>query len=233
MPCHGRRVRPARRRAALCPVAPDDCFGPPFQRSALEGDPVDVAFALLGAVLVHGDRAGRVVEVEAYRGEQDPASHAARGRTARNATMYGPPGLLYVYFTYGMHYCANVVCGPAGRAGAVLVRALEPMAGLEAMRAARAARRRDHQDPADRDLCRGPANLTTALGIDRTHDGSDLLGQPPGERPVPSLRAGDRVPSRRVAVGPRIGLSRATEAPWRFWVAGSPFVSGRVPMPER
>lgn len=220
-------------------------YGPPPGRSVLEADALEVAPLLLGMVLVHGARAGRIVEVEAYRGELDPASHAFRGRTARNATMFGPAGLLYVYFTYGMHFCANVVCGPVGQPGAVLLRALEPVAGLDAMRAARAARRKDGRQLADRDLCRGPANLTVALDIDRSDDGTDLLSvaatragrrpEPPGggaERAV-SLRTGTAVAAAAVSRGPRIGITRATEVPWRFWVADSPSVSaGRAVRPR-
>jgi DNA-3-methyladenine glycosylase len=203
--------------------------GAPPARRLLEGDPLDVAPLVLGMVLVHAGRTGRIVEVEAYRGENDPASHAFRGLTPRNATMFGPAGLLYVYFTYGMHFCANVVCGPPGQAGALLLRALEPLAGIEAMRSARSARRRDGRPPPDRDLCRGPANLTSALDIDRSLDGSDLLARSGPAAAGPSLRKGVAVPADEVARGPRVGITRATEEPWRFWVAGSPYVSGSGP----
>ncbi|MHB1854463.1 MAG: DNA-3-methyladenine glycosylase, partial [Acidimicrobiales bacterium] len=138
-------------------------------RSFYARDVLEVAPELLNKVLVCGNRAGRIVEVEAYRGGEDPASHAYKGPTARNASMFGPPGRLYVYFTYGMHWCANVVCMPEGTAQAILLRALSPLAGLEEMRAARPAARRD------RDLCRGPARLCQALGIDRSYDGADLV----------------------------------------------------------
>jgi DNA-3-methyladenine glycosylase len=208
-------------------------IGPPPSRQSLADDPLDVAPRLLGMVLVHGRRAGRIVEVEAYRGAHDPASHAFRGRTARNATMFGPAGFLYVYFTYGMHFCANVVCGPEGEAGAVLVRALEPVRGLEAMRAARAAGRRDGSPPPDRDLCRGPANLTSALGVDGSFDGCDLLGVGGKANRCPSLRTGVAVPADAVAEGPRIGITRAAELPWRFWVAANPFVSGSTALRAR
>jgi len=206
-----------------------------------------------------------VVEVEAYRGATDPASHAYRGRSTRNASMFGRPGLLYVYFTYGMHYCANVVCGPEGEAGAVLLRALVPIRGLEEMRAARSARAGGPVltggpaltgEPAraggpaltggpalagrpvltggpalagrpvrERDLCRGPANLARALGIDRRHDGVDLL-RPVGGTTGPRLVSDGVVPSSRMNSGPRVGVRRGVEAPWRFWVAGDPCVSG-------
>jgi len=167
---------------------------------------------LLNKVLAHGARAGRIVEVEAYAGALDPASHAYRGRTARNATMFGPPGHLYVYFTYGMHFCANVVCGPDGAASAVLLRGLTPLAGLEEMRAARgpAARR-------DRDLCSGPGKLCQALGIDRAFDGADLVigdgGVVLGDDGTP--------PPRAAGVSGRIGLSVAADVPWRFYVPGA------------
>ena len=198
----------------------------PVGRDLLVADPLEVAPRLLGLVVVHGGRAGRVVEVEAYRGTEDPASHASRGRTPRNATMFGRAGLLYVYFSYGTHWCANVVCGEEGVAGAVLLRALEPVAGVEAMRAPRGARRHDGRPPPDADLCRGPGNLTRALGIGPEHDGVDLLG--PGAE-GPRLVAGRAWPvaPAEVARGPRVGISRATEADWRFWVAASQSVSGR------
>ncbi len=161
--------------------------------------------------------------VEAYYGERDPASHAFRGRTARNATMFGRAGLLYVYFSYGMHWCANVVCGEEGVAGAVLLRALEPVAGVEEMEKARAVRRRAGTPPPERDLCRGPANLTCALGIGKDHDGVDLLSP---WSPVRLVDDGVPPPSgAALARGPRVGISRATELEWRFWVAGSRYDS--------
>ncbi len=161
--------------------------------------------------------------VEAYYGERDPASHAFRGRTARNATMFGRAGLLYVYFSYGMHWCANVVCGEVGVAGAVLLRALEPVAEVEEMEKARAVRRRAGTPPPERDLCRGPANLTCALGIGKEHDGVDLLS---AASPVRLVDDGVPPPSGAALTrGPRVGISRATELEWRFWVAGSRYVS--------
>ncbi len=172
---------------------------------------------LLGKVLVAGERSGRIVEVEAYAGAEDAGSHAYRGRTARNATMFGPAGHLYVYFTYGMHWCVNVVCGPAGVASAVLLRALEPLTGLDAMRSARGPVART-----DRDLCSGPGKLTRALGLGREHDGADLcdetspvwLGDDGTEPPCPGTTA-------------RIGLRAGAgdEHPWRFVDPDSRFLS--------
>jgi len=181
-------------------------------------DALDVAPRLLNKVLVHDDPghgrlAGRIVEVEAYMGEHDPASHAYRGRTPRNATMFGPPGHLYVYFTYGMHWCANAVCGEDGVASAVLLRALAPLPPLEPLWARRPTARRE------RDLCSGPAKLCQALGIDKEFDGEDLVegririvddGTPPPDEPD---------------VSPRIGIREAVDHLWRFSVPADPNVS--------
>jgi DNA-3-methyladenine glycosylase len=201
-----------------------------MQRSDLEGAPLAVAPWLLNKVLVRGERSGRIVEVEAYHGANDAASHAYRGLTPRTAVMFGPPGFLYVYFTYGMHWCANVVCGPEGEAAAVLIRALAPMGGLAAMRAARPAAR------LERDLCNGPAKLCQALGITGTDNGSDLLtparsrrgpggsSEDPGQTPVRLVDDG-APPPRRPGRGTRIGIKEATEKRWRFWVPGDPSLS--------
>lgn len=169
-----------------------------------------VAPQLLGATLTHGGVTVRLTEVEAYDGPNDPASHAYRGITPRNAVMFGPPGKLYVYFAYGMHWCANVVCGPDGQASAVLLRAGVVESGVDVARGRRGGR-------PDVTLARGPANLTQALGLGRDHDGLDLDGK---------LRLPDTpVPSSDVATGPRVGVSVAHDVPWRFWLRGEPTVS--------
>jgi DNA-3-methyladenine glycosylase len=178
-------------------------------------DSREVAPDLLNKLLVRGARVGRIVEVEAYCGAGDPGSHAFRGRTSRNAAMFGPAGHLYVYFTYGMHFCANVVCGADGEGTAVLLRGLDAVGGVEEMRAAYPGARRD------RDLCRGPARLCRAFGIDRSFDGADLVT---GDRGL--VVAEDGVPPpARLGVGPRVGLSAGAELPWRYYVPGALGVS--------
>ena len=162
---------------------------------------------LLGAVLRHGEVAVRITEVEAYDGPNDPGSHAFRGPTPRNAVMFGPPGHLYCYFTYGMHVCCNVVCGPEGTPSAVLLRAGEVVEGVELARARRPGAR-------DRDLARGPARLCRALAHRRsTTDGADLAAGPV------TLTRGD-AGRRDVSTGPRVGLRGAPDRPWRFWIDG-------------
>lgn len=183
----------------------------------LGGSPLEVAPLLLGAVLRHHDVAVRLTEVEAYAGADDPGSHAFRGRTPRNAVMFGPAGRLYVYFTYGMHHCANVVCGPVGEAGAVLLRAGEVIAGLDVARARRPR-------SSDRDLARGPARLCAALGLDRDQDGA-VLESGSLRLELPAMRLADE----RVSRGPRVGLRHAAQRPWRFWETGSPWVSAYRP----
>jgi DNA-3-methyladenine glycosylase len=189
----------------------------PVAAELLDDDPLVVAPRLLNTLLVVGERIARIVEVEAYRGLEDPASHAYRGPTRRNATMFGPAGRLYVYFTYGMHWCANVVCGPGSAPAAVLLRAAAPVAGLEAMWAARPAARRE------RDLCSGPAKLCQALGLTGDCDGADLLT---GDRGVLLCTDGTPPPDLP-AVGPRIGISAAADRPWRWWVPSDSNVSVR------
>lgn len=188
-------------------------------REALAVDVPEAARTLLGCVLrastVDGDVALRLVEVEAYRGADDPASHSYRGRTARNAVMWGPAGHLYVYFVYGMHYCANVVCLPDGVPGAVLLRAGEVIDGLDAARRRRPAARTDAE------LARGPARLATVLQLDRARNGADLTDP---RSPVRLLR-GEPVPPAAIRTGPRVGVAAAEDTPWRFWIDGSTAVS--------
>jgi len=184
-------------------------------RSFYRRDPRTVAPELLGKVVLHERVSARIVEVEAYCGSEDPGSHAYRGPTARNATMFGPPGGLYVYFTYGMHWCANAVCGEVGEGVAVLLRAAEPLTGLDTMRERRPAARRD------RDLCSGPARLCQALALDRTFDGADL---PTADLGITIVDDGTPPPDQP-AVTTRIGLSAGAELPWRWLVPDSPHVS--------
>ncbi|HLN78775.1 MAG TPA: DNA-3-methyladenine glycosylase [Nocardioidaceae bacterium] len=184
---------------------------------ALSGPVLEVAPMLLGAVLRHetsqGSVAVRLTEVEAYAGEQDPGSHAFRGPTRRNEVMFGPAGHLYVYFTYGMHYCCNVVVGDPGHASAVLLRAGEVVDGVELARARRS-------NGPDRDLARGPARLCQALGIDLSCNGVFL-----GEGGL-TLTLPDEVHTLdEVLTGPRVGLRHAADHPWRFWLRGEPTVS--------
>ena len=170
---------------------------------------------------MHGTAAGRIVEVEAYCGAEDPGSHTYRGRTKRNATMFGPPGGLYVYFTYGMHWCANAVCGVEGEGVAVLLRALVPLRGIDEMRARRPAARRDV------DLTSGPARLCQALGLDGTFDGADLVT---ADRAVTIVDDGVPPPIAPL-ISTRIGLSAGAEFEWRWSVAGDPHVSRRPARP--
>jgi DNA-3-methyladenine glycosylase len=181
----------------------------------LDGRVVDVAPTLLDCLLVANGVAVRLTEVEAYEGESDPGSHAFRGRTPRTDVMFGPPGRAYVYFTYGMHWCMNVVCGPDGTASAVLLRAGEIVEGIELARSRRPRSR-------DRDLARGPARLTQALAIDGSYGGVDLLDPKAQLR----LRPGTPVDPARVRSGPRVGVGGDGAAtPWRFWIDDEPTVS--------
>lgn len=186
-----------------------------------------VARGLLGCLVVRESGDGPVVvrltEVEAYAGETDPGSHAFRGRTPRNATMFGPPGHAYVYFTYGMHFCVNVVCGPVGLARAVLLRAGEVVQGRDLATARRPG-------STVRDLARGPARLTRALAIDRALDGADLLDP---ASPL-QLRLGTPVAATAIRTGPRVGVAGAGAAtPWRLWLVDEPTVSPYRPAVPR
>ena len=194
---------------------------------------VPVAPDVLGCVLEHQTEAGLVAveltEVEAYAGASDPASHSYRGKTARNAVMFGPPGHAYVYFTYGMHFCVNVVCAGNGSASAVLFRAGRIVAGEQL---ARARRTREGKMIAFRDLARGPARLCQALDIDRSLDGTDLcVPDSPLRMRWPDTSTTDR--SAKIATGPRVGVSQAAERPWRFWIEGDPTVSVYRPATPR
>ena len=206
---------------------------PPLPRSFYARTALDVAPELLNKILVRGRRAARIVEVEAYEGASDPSSHGYRGPTDRNRTMFGQPGHLYVYFTYGMHHCANVVCGEAGVCSAVLLRALAPLTGEDIIRRARnaASRRRSTRPLRPVDLCSGPARLCQAFGIDRRHDGADLVQAATtstrGRRPIFIADDGTPPPDEPGRSG-RIGVSQAPNRPWRFYVDGDPNVS-RVP----
>ena len=202
--------------------------------SLLRRDSLEVAPALLGAVIAvtdpHGRVAIRLTEVEAYRGEEDPGSHAFRGRTARNASMFEAGGCIYVYFTYGMHHCLNIVTGPAGLSRAVLLRGGEVVDGIELARARRPAAR------VDRDLARGPARLCAALGLDRSDDGTLLGG--PGSRISLTLPEPQRAPdAERIRRGPRTGVAGpggdGEAFPWRFWLDGEPTVSTYRPAVTR
>ncbi len=190
--------------------------------SLLGGPVLEVAPSLLGRVLRHASADGpvavRLTEVEAYAGPGDPGSHAHRGLTPRTAVMFGPPGHLYVYFSYGMHWCVNLVCGPDGTASAVLLRAGEVVEGHALARARRPASR------TDRDLARGPARLAAALGIDKALDGVALGA---------AVQLTGRASSAPVRTGPRVGVSGpggdAGAYPWRFWLDGEPTVSAYRP----
>ncbi|MGQ0824937.1 MAG: DNA-3-methyladenine glycosylase [Actinomycetota bacterium] len=186
-----------------------------LRRAFYDRDALDVAPELLNKLLVADGVSARLVEVEAYRGRDDPGSHSYRGRTPRNATMFATPGLLYVYFSYGMHWCANAVCGPGAAPHAVLLRAAAPVSGVEVMRARRAKARRDV------DLCRGPGALGQAFGFDRALDGADLTrgpvrivddGTPPPVAPAVSRRVG-------------LGVGKGDELAYRFSLPGDPHVS--------
>jgi DNA-3-methyladenine glycosylase len=189
-------------------------FGPILKRSFYARDTVAVARDLLGKVVVHGETAGIIVETEAYPGGDDLASHSARGITPRTRVIFGPPGHAYVYFIYGMYECLNLVAEPDGEPGCVLLRALEPLAGLERMRERRPRARRLE------DLASGPGKLTLALGITRAQNGADVtrgslvVREPAAARPI------------EIAATPRIGIRHCADRPLRFLIRGNAFVSG-------
>lgn len=199
----------------------------PVSQAFYEQATLDVARALIGKTLARrtarGLTAGVIVEVEAYAGAMDPASHAYRGMTPRNRVMFGPAGRAYVYLSYGIHCCINIVTEREGEAAAVLVRALEPTYGIGLMRERRGA------SIGDRDLCRGPGRLCQALDITRGQDGADLTVGPGMDRAdgVWVAETGDWAIETPVATSPRIGITRAADWPWRFYVAGNRYVSGR------
>ncbi len=180
----------------------------------LAGSVHDVARALLGWTVLRDGVGGTIVEVEAYA-RDDPASHSFRGRTPRNGSMFGVPGTLYVYRSYGVHWCVNVACGPEGVGAAVLIRALQPTHGIHEMQIRRGVR-------AERDLCSGPGKLTQALGIDG-HDDGRTLGQPPFSLEEPTFEVD-------VVATPRVGISKATDRPWRYVIRGTRWAS-RGPRP--
>jgi DNA-3-methyladenine glycosylase len=185
-----------------------------FDRPVLRAAPL-----LLGQIIERETDEGlvaiRLTEVEAYDGPKDPGSHAYRGKTDRNAVMFGPPGHVYVYFTYGMHWCMNLVCGPDGTPSAVLLRAGEVVEGADL------AKRRRPTARSARDLARGPARLAQALDADRSCNGLDACDTSSSLR----LRVGRRTPRTKIRRGPRVGLAGAAERPWRFWVDEDPTVS--------
>ena len=207
----------------------------PLDRVFFAGHPRHVARKLLGKILVRENRdsrlTARIVEVEAYLGEEDPAAHAAAGRTLRNSVLFGPPGHAYVYFIYGNHYCLNVSCEPEGKAGGVLFRAVEPLTGIEEMARARGMELRDLSDLPEKDwpkLTSGPGRMSEAFGITRSRDNDcDLTS------PASSLWIGeDRYRARNILATPRIGITKAAELPLRYIIAGNRFISGRKIRPK-
>lgn len=192
----------------------------PLSRGFYSRDAVAVAQQLLGKVLVVGECSGRIVEAEAYR-QDDPACHTYRGETPRNSTMFGDPGHLYVYFTYGMHHCSNVVTGPRGEGSAVLIRAIEPLSGILVMQERRARARREV------DLCNGPGKVCAALGLDRMSNGVDLT-----RRGAIFVADDGTPPPRKPGVSARVGITVGRELQWRFFCEGNRYV-GRTPRYER
>ena len=218
-------------------------LGCPVLRRAFFNRPATaVAPELLGCLLVHdqadGVVAAEIVEVEAYMGRVDPPSHAFRGQTARNEVMFGEPGHAYVYFTYGMHFCMNLVCEPAGEAAAVLLRAGRVVDGVElaVVRRLGATDRNGARGGGSRrlsQLASGPARLCQALGIDRAQNGADVC-DPGGPLRVLAPDGSSALAADRIATGPRVGVSTGADVPWRFWIAGDPSVSAyRAHVPRR
>ncbi|HYW43405.1 MAG TPA: DNA-3-methyladenine glycosylase [Bryobacteraceae bacterium] len=189
-------------------------LGPILRRRFYDRPTAEVARALLGKILVHGPAAGRIVETEAYLGGSDLAAHSARGITERTRVIFGPPGHAYVYFIYGMYECLNLVCEAEGKPGCVLIRALEPVAGIEIMRQRRPAARQAE------DLASGPGKLTLAMGITRAHNGADVTRGPL------VVREPDERGEVEIAVTARVGISQSADLPLRFLVRGNRFVSG-------
>lgn len=190
-------------------------FGPILKRAFYRRPTIQVARDLLGTVLVHGPTAGIIVETEAYLGGDDLASHSARGITGRTQVIFGPPGHAYVYFIYGMYECLNIVAEPDGRPGCVLIRALEPVSGLDAMRHRRPAARKPE------DLAGGPGKLTLAMGITRAQNGADVT------RGALVVRAPREPRQFEIAVTPRVGITQCADRPLRFLIRGNRFVSRR------
>lgn len=227
MAARGTEVRPG--RAPLGPRTAVDLDLSPLPRRFFSRPTLEVARDLLGRLLVRrlGDRlvGGWIVEAEAYIGEEDPACHAAVGRTERNTVMYGPSGHAYVYFSYGQHHCVNVVTGGRGRPEAVLIRALQPAIGQEFMRRRRGAR------TAELDLTRGPGRLCQALGIDLCLNGAKFHAAADPSAPLALARGRGR--PEILGVSARIGIRRGLEYPWRFYDAESPWVSRARPIGSR
>ncbi len=186
----------------------------PLDRSAYAMESTKLAVSLLGKVLVGPNGSGYIVETEAYGGGKDPASHGSRGMTPRTEVMFGPPGHLYVYFTYGMHYCANVVSGKDGESSAVLLRAIQPLTGIKKIQKLRPGAK------SEKDLCNGPAKLTQALGIGKKHNGTDLT-----RSSVLFIYEDEGFKPPKYARSSRIGISKATDLQWRFYLPDNPNVS--------
>jgi DNA-3-methyladenine glycosylase len=198
-----------KRTSSTGPAVSAPKLGRPLKRSFFDRYVLEVAPDLIGATLLVNGVGGIIVEVEAYH-QSEPASHSFGGPTPRNAVMFGPPGYAYVYRSYGIHWCLNFTCAPKDGVGAVLIRALQPVQGLARMRRRRGV-------AAERLLCSGPGRLCEALGITGADNGRPL------EPPTFELRARSRTPA--IAVGPRIGITKAVELPWRYGLEGSPFLS--------